>query len=138
MEYQPKLNQKYIHFSYFISCFYGTSHKKYIRRSHQFICFLLFYISSNMSKYHFWQLFRTSFNMIWKKIFVTNFPFLTDSLRTSYALKASFSWFMKIIVIYVESSFHVIPYLTWKWFEFIIFYLTITSSWETVYTLAIT
>ena len=30
----------------------------------------------------------------------------------------------------MESSFDVIPYLAWKWFEFIIsFYLTLFSSW---------
>ena len=35
---------------------------------------------------------------------------------------------MKLIVIYVESSFHVIPYLAWKWFKFLIFfYLTFIS-----------
>ena len=27
----------------------------------------------------FYNLFLTSFNIVWKKIFVTNFPFLTDS-----------------------------------------------------------
>ena len=27
---------------------------------------------------------------------------------------------MKLIVIYVESSFHVIPYLTWKWFDYLL------------------
>ena len=38
-------------------------------------------------------------------------------------------------VIYVESSFHVISYLIWKWFEFIIsFYLTIVIQWMTIYT----
>ena len=42
---------------------------------------------------------------------------------------------MKLIVIYVESSFHVTPYLKWKWFEFIIFfYLTIISLWVIIYT----
>ena len=34
-----------------------------------------------------------------------------------------------------ESSFHVVPYLTRKLFEFIIFfYLTIISLWVTIYT----
>ena len=38
-------------------------------------------------------------------------------------------------VIYVESSFHVISYLIWKWFEFIIsFYLTIVIQWMAIYT----
>ena len=48
---------------------------------------------------------------------------------------SSFSWFMKLIVIYVESSFHVIPYLAWKWFKFLIFfYLTFLSLWGAIYT----
>ena len=46
---------------------------------YQFFYFLLFYISFNISRYHFLQLFRTSFNIFWKKIFVLHFPFLTDS-----------------------------------------------------------
>ena len=37
---------------------------------------------------------------------------------------------MKLKFIHVESSFHVIPYLTWKSFQFIIvFYLTIISDY---------
>ena len=37
---------------------------------------------------------------------------------------------MKLVVIYVESSFHVVYYLAWKWFEFIIFfYLIIVSDY---------
>ena len=35
---------------------------------------------------------------------------------------------MKITVSYMESNFHVIAYLTWKWFEFLVFfYLTFIS-----------
>ena len=34
---------------------------------------------------------------------------------------------MKLIVIWVESSFHVIPDLTWKRYEFIIFFDLITQ-----------
>ena len=34
---------------------------------------------------------------------------------------------MKLIVIWVESSFHVIPYLTWKWYEFVIFFYLINQ-----------
>ena len=41
------------------------------------ILLMLFYIS----RYYFPQLFRTSFNIIRKKIFITKFPFLTDSLN---------------------------------------------------------
>ena len=35
----------------------------------------------------------------------------------------SFSWFMKLTVIYLDSCFHVIPYLTCKWFKFIYYLL---------------
>ena len=39
----------------------------------------------------------------------------------------------------MENSFYVIPNLTWKWFEFIIFfYLTFISLWEAIYTLPVT
>ena len=43
-----------------------------------FISCSSFYISSLSS---FLQIFRTFFTIIWKKIFITNFPFLTDSLK---------------------------------------------------------
>ena len=50
-----------------------------------------------------------------------------------------FSCFMKLIVIHVERRFHVISYLTWKWFEFIIFFCsTIISLLEIIYTFPIT
>ena len=51
---------------------------KAIRYNRQFLYFLLFYISLYTS---FSQSFRASFNIIWKKIFVTNFLFLMDSLN---------------------------------------------------------
>ena len=53
---------------------------KTIRHSYQFLCFLLFYLSFYISKYHFLQFFRTSFNLQPKKnIFATNFIFLMNS-----------------------------------------------------------
>ena len=53
---------------------------KVIRNSYRFSYFL-FYSIFNISRYHFSQIFRTSFNIqhYLKKIFVANFPFLTDS-----------------------------------------------------------
>ena len=39
---------------------------------------LLFYMSFYISRYNFLQLFKTSFNIVGKKIFVTIFLFLTD------------------------------------------------------------
>ena len=44
-----------------------------------FLFYISFYIS--ISTNHFSKIFRTSFNIIWKKIFITNFYFLTDSLQ---------------------------------------------------------
>ena len=49
--------------------------KSYKISRYQFFCPLLLYIS----RYHFLQLFKTSFNIIWKKIFATNFASLTNS-----------------------------------------------------------
>ena len=37
-------------------------------------------------KYQSSQVFKISFNIIWKKIFVTHFPFLTDSLKSHQPL----------------------------------------------------
>ena len=45
------------------------------------LLFLVVFISFYISRYHFSQVFRTSFNIIWKKDFLTNFPFLTASLK---------------------------------------------------------
>ena len=39
----------------------------------------MFYISFYISRYHFGKLFRTLFNIVWKKIFITDFSFPTDS-----------------------------------------------------------
>ena len=47
-----------------------------------FIVFIGFYIS----RYHFSQIFKTSFSISERHIFVTNFPFLTDSLKLPHPL----------------------------------------------------
>ena len=49
--------------------------KKILRYSNQIFYFLLFYISFYISRNHFSQIFRTSFNIIWKKDFRHNFSF---------------------------------------------------------------
>ena len=49
------------------------------------LLFLFVFISFYISWYHFSQVFRTSFKIISEKnIFVTNFPFLTDSLPPTH------------------------------------------------------
>ena len=45
------------------------------------LLFLVVFISFYISRYHFSQIFKTSLNIIWKKVSVTNFPFLTDPLK---------------------------------------------------------
>ena len=48
----------------------------------QLFCFLLFYISFYIRRCNFSQLFITLLSIIWVNVFVTNFPFLTDSPET--------------------------------------------------------
>ena len=78
-ECQPRLNEKKTSLLYML---YFNFEKvllwKVIRCSYQFFYFL-FYISFDISRYHFLKLFRTWFNIIWKKIFVANLPFLMNS-----------------------------------------------------------
>ena len=49
---------------------------------------VLFFLLFLISRCHFSQLLRASFNIIRKKIFVAYFPFLTDSLKHSNPLNA--------------------------------------------------
>ena len=42
--------------------------------------------------------FLTSFNIIWKKIFITDFPFLTDSLKCPTPLTAEIEVWQKFFV----------------------------------------
>ena len=82
MEGQPKIKWKVHAVLNCISSFEGTSCKNVQdTASSSFIswCFTsAFYIS----RYNFLQLFRTSFNIIWKKCFVTNFPFFNSLTQT--------------------------------------------------------
>ena len=52
-----------------------------------FFYFLLFYINF-YSNYHFLWLFRISFNIYLKKIFITNFPFFNGFTKTTHPLNA--------------------------------------------------
>ena len=58
---------------------------------------------------------------------------LNDSILQSIFVISSFSWLIELIFIHVESIFHVVLYLTWKWFQFtIFFYLTIINWWVSI------
>ena len=50
------------------------------------LLFLVVFISFYISRYHFSQIFRTSFSIISKKDFLHKFSFLTDSLKHPHPL----------------------------------------------------
>ena len=85
-----------------ISSFEGTFYKKVARYSYQFLYFLLFFISFYISRCHFSQFFRTSFNIIRKKIFVTNASLLMN-IYTGYIqafFRCSLTFIGKFFIIY--------------------------------------
>ena len=69
-----------------IACFTHISRSEKVllwealRYSYTIFYLLLFYISFFVSRYHFLQHIRTSFNIIWIKI-VVSFPFFVNSLN---------------------------------------------------------
>ena len=86
MEYQPKSNEKYMLFLHCISSLEGTS--KGIGKTHLpdllFLVVLYSYISFYyISRYHFPQIFRTSFN-IWKKDVCHDFSFFNEFTQIPY------------------------------------------------------
>ena len=85
MEYQPKADEKYMPFLHCISSVVGTFYKN-LWDTHQIIYLLLFYISFYISRYYFWQIFRSSFNILKKYSHYTKYPYLTDSLKPLHLL----------------------------------------------------
>ena len=78
MEYQAKLNEQYTIvfilfkiWKYFLFYFFISVSILFLSDFY----FLLFTISFYINRYHFLQIFRISFNNIWKKIFVMILPF---------------------------------------------------------------
>ena len=76
------------------------------KMSHQIFYFLLFYIKFYISRHLFSQIFRTFFNIIRKKVFVTSFSFLTDSLKTPYP-RLNGQIFLSVIFLSF-GSFHLV------------------------------
>ena len=70
MEYQAKVNEKYLPVLKYISSFEGIFYKKLQRDSYHFFYFLLFDISFYISRYYFLQLF----SKLSKKNFRYEFP----------------------------------------------------------------
>ena len=67
-----------------------------------FYNFLLFCVSFYISRHNFSQIIRTSSIIIWQKNFVTNFPFLTDSLKPSHPLNSQNS--LSVIKVFCRCS----------------------------------
>ena len=83
----PTKIKKYILFLHCTSSFEGISHKnvKDATTSSFISCFLLIYIKFYISRYHFSQIFRILFYIIWKNIFITNFPYWLNA-PTNFSL----------------------------------------------------
>ena len=77
IEYQPKSNKKYPLYTVF-QVLEVLLIKKFKIQPLDLLLLVIF-ISFYISRYHLPQIFKTSFSIIWKKIFVTNLPYLTDS-----------------------------------------------------------
>ena len=85
MKHQAKLNEKYTP-AYIVKLnkkytpvYIVKLNKKYTPT--YIVVLFQVYISFYISRCHFLQLFRTSIRSIWKKIFISKFPFLMDSLK---------------------------------------------------------
>ena len=76
MEYQAKLNENTHRFYNVLQVLKVLI--KIIKYNHQVFNLLLLCISFYISRYQFLQRFRTSFNIIWKKIFPMNFPLFNE------------------------------------------------------------
>ena len=69
--------------------FWRYSYLKICKRTEQpDLFFLVVFISFYISKYHFSQIFRTSFSIIGKKDFCHKFSFLTDSFKPPHPLNS--------------------------------------------------
>ena len=81
--YQTKSNKKYMPFLHYISSFESTSLKicKTEPPDLFLLLFLLAFTSANITFHKFLELYSTLLSE--KKIWFTNFPFLTDSLTPS-------------------------------------------------------
>ena len=101
MEYQAKSTEKYTPFLYLFQVLQVTL-ISICKISHQIFYFLLFCVSFYISRHNFSQIIRTSSIIIWQKNFVTNFPFLTDSLKPSHPLNSQNS--LSVIKIFCRCS----------------------------------
>ena len=85
-EYLPKSNEKCMPFLHCMSSCEVILLIKICKIQLPDPLFLVIFISYYISRYHFSQIFRTSFNINQKKIFFTNFPIFMDSLEPPHAL----------------------------------------------------
>ena len=78
--YQPKSNEKYMIFLHIVFQVLKVLLIKICKNSHQIFYFQLFLLAFT-DKYYFSQIFRDHSTLSKKKIFVMNFPCLTESLN---------------------------------------------------------
>ena len=88
IEHQLKTNEKYIPFYIIFQVLKVLLMKIWKIQPSDFL-FLVVVISFYITRHYFSELFRASFNIIWKSDFIMNFPFLTDSSHPSPLLKPS-------------------------------------------------
>ena len=97
------------------SCFYGkTAWFESPRKILVSLLFLVVFISFCISRYYFSQIFRTSFNIIWKKDFCHKFSFFNGFTQNSYPLNGQN--LPSIAKVFCQCSF--IQYHScygWKW-----------------------
>ena len=88
MEYQKKINAKYIPVLHYISLFEVTSYKKLHDTTSLFVSCCLTLAFVYISRYDFLQDFTTSLTIIEKNIFVTNSIFLMASPKPLHPLNS--------------------------------------------------
>ena len=87
--YQTKSNEKYMSFLHYISSFEGTSYKNLKDRATNQIFYLLLYLLPFTSAdIIFYKSLEHHSILSEKKIFLTNYSFLTDSLKPPNPLTA--------------------------------------------------
>ena len=92
MEYQAKLNEKYMPVLHCISSFEDTSSKKLQGTTTS--SYLLFYISFYILRYHFLQLFWASFDIIWEK--TSSWMFLFKSIYLNPPCSCNY-WYKNLL-----------------------------------------
>ena len=102
---QSKINEKYTPVLHFISSFKGTSNKSFkMQLSFLLFCVALHQLFFAPADMIFYKSFRTSFSIIWKKYFVTNFFVLCYHIHSNPQWYTNNQWHTCTIFIISEMS----------------------------------